>query len=373
MTPDDLRARGGLKWTYYDEDVLAAWVAEMDFGLAPEIAESLHEAVDRGDTAYFYPDAARDVALAATGYWSDRFDWVVEPERVFSAPDVVEGIRRAIVHLTTPGSPVVLHTPVYFPFFSMVERAGRTVIEAPATHEGGRYRLNLDEIDRALADGAGSVVFCNPWNPVGRSFTEDEIGDLIDIVTAHGARLIVDEIHAPLVYEDVVHRVTAAYAPEAVVTVTSASKAWNLPGLKCAQIVLTNDEDVEHWTSYYTADKVGVGTFGLFANSAAYSHSRGWLDDVLDRLGQNRQLLGELLTAHAPEVGYEEPEGTYLAWLDFGSYGLDDPAAYLLEEAHVALTDGGPFGRGGSGHARLNFATEPHILAEMVERVGKAL
>lgn len=374
VTPEILRARGGLKWTGIDQDVLGAWVAEMDYGLAPAISTALHDAVDRGDTAYFYPDIERGTAVAASDYWSDEFGWKVEPQMVFPVPDVIEGIRRAITHLTDPGTPVVLHTPVYFPFFSMVERAHRELIQLPsARNDDGRYSIDLAGLDRAFEGGAGSLVLCNPWNPTGRSFSEDELDEIVAIADSHGARIISDEIHAPLSYAGTKHVAAASRAPETVVTVTSASKAWNLPGLKCGQIVLTNPDDSVRWRSYYTPDKVGVGTFGLIANAAAYEGGRQWLSDVMVTLTENRELLGELIESHLPDVGYVEPDATYLAWLDFGRHGLDDPAAFLVENAGVALTGGGPFGVGGEGHARLNFATYPHILAEVLERIAGAL
>lgn len=372
-TPQALRALGGLKWTSIDQDVLPAWVAEMDFGLAPPIAEALHAAVDRGNTGYHYPAAEIDAAAAATRFWSDRFGWDVDPSRVFPVPDVIEGIRRAIVHLTEPGSSVVLHTPVYFPFFSMVERAGRSVAEVPSTRdEGGRYRLDLSGMEKALAAGAGSIVLCNPWNPTGRSLSKEEIGEVLELARSRGARVITDEVHAPLTLAGATHTVAAPLDPETVVTVTSASKAWNLPGLKCAQVVLTNDDDRVVWEGYFTPEKVGVGTFGLIANAAAYEESRDWLDDVLLRLEANRRLLDEMI-AELPDVSYTPPEATYLAWLDFGFLGVTDPAQFLMEKARVALTSGPPFGEGGQGHARLNFATPAPILTEIMERIGEAL
>ena len=278
-TAADLRAWGGLKWTYFDEDVLGAWVAEMDFGLAPPVAEALHEAVDRGDTGYIYPDAMRRVAEAGSEFWNDRLGWVVSPDRVFAVPDVVDGILRAIVHLTRPGSPVILHTPAYYPFFSMVERAGRELVEVPFRQDStGRYVIDIDGLDRAFSQGAGSLVLCNPWNPTGRSLTKAEVGEVVAVAAAHGARVISDEIHAPLIFAGSAQVVAASLDPDTVVTVTSASKAWNLPGLKCAQVVLTNDDDVATWASYFTIEKlVGVGTFGLIASPVAYSERRPWL------------------------------------------------------------------------------------------------
>ncbi|HEU4319073.1 MAG TPA: aminotransferase class I/II-fold pyridoxal phosphate-dependent enzyme [Acidimicrobiia bacterium] len=366
--------RVGLKWSYYDDDVLAAWVAEMDFGLAPSVADALHSAVDNGLTGYEYPDLSGATAQAATRFWRQRLDWEVDPEWVFPVPDVIEGIRRAIVHLTRPGSPVVLHTPVYFPFFSMVERAGRELIEVPSTRgEDGRYRLDLSGIDRALADGAGSIVLCNPWNPTGRVFTADELGELLAVARRHDARVIVDEVHSPITFPDTTHVPISKLDPVLSITVASASKAWNLPGLKCAQVVLTNEKDRSAWSAYFTPEKVGVGTFGLIANTAAYHSGVSWFDGVLTTLEGNRARLGELLAENLPAVGYRPPEGTYLAWLDLSSYELEDPAAFLLQEARVAVTGGGQFRGDGAAMVRFNFATAPDLLPEMVERIARAL
>ena len=365
--------KNGLKWGYYDEDVLPAWVAEMDFGIAPAIGQTLHEAVDRADTGYLYPSAMEETARAATGFWAERLGWQVDPERVMAAPDVVEGTRRAIVHLTQPGSSVILPTPAYYPFFSMVERSGREQVEVPGiVDDGGRYILDLDGIDRALTAGAGSIVLCIPWNPTGRSFSVQELSALIEVVESHGGRIISDEIHASLTYPGHEHVVAADIAPDTVITVTSASKAFNLPGLKCAQVVLTNDDDVDVWSKYFTLEKVGAGTFGLFANTAAYESGGDWLDGVKRKLEVNRRLLGELMSTHLPEVGYREPEATYLAWLDFSAHGHHKPSAYILEHARVALNSGAPFGSG-EGYARLNFATTEAVLTQMVKRIAGAL
>lgn len=373
MTPEQ-RQRGGLKWTYYADDVLPAWVAEMDFGLAPAVSQALHDAVDRGLTGYSYPDAEIAMAEAAVGFWADRFDWKVDPTWVFPAPDVIEGIKRCIVHLTRPGTPVVLHTPVYFPFFSMVERAGREIIEVPSlTDPAGRYTLDLNGIEQALRSGAGSIVLCNPWNPTGRVLDRAEVEDLISLATRYQARVIADEIHSPIIYDGAEHTPVATVDPECTMTVTAASKAWNLPGLKCAQVVLTCEADREVWAGYFEPHLVGVGTFGVLASEAAYSRGREWLSVVLRRLATNRDLLTRLVAEYAPKTVLYPPEGTYLAWLDMSAYGVDNPARFLKEEARVALNDGKPFRGGSAGFVRVNFASDTEVIIELVERIGKAL
>ncbi|HEX6299896.1 MAG TPA: aminotransferase class I/II-fold pyridoxal phosphate-dependent enzyme [Acidimicrobiia bacterium] len=371
---DELRKLGGLKWTFYDRDVLPAWVAEMDFGVAPSVQAALHDAVDRGLTGYPYPDAETAIAVAAADYWADRFEWKVDPAWVFPAPDVIEGLRRCIGHLTRPGSPVVLHTPVYFPFFSMVNRAGRRIIEVPSPRdEAGRYSLDLDGIENGFKAGAGSVVVCNPWNPTGRVFSRRELEELVYLAERYDARVIADEIHSPIIYDGVEHVPIATIDSERTMSVNAASKAWDLPGLKCAQVVLTNVDDRAVWQDYFTPEKVGVGTLGLLAGEAAYSGGREWFDDVLGRLQSNRDLLMSLVAIHVPDALVYPPEGTYLAWMDLSPYGLEVPTEFILDEGRVALTGGAPFRGDSSQFARLNFATEPEILIEMMERVGTAV
>lgn len=370
----DLRRRGSLKWTYYDEDVLAAWVAEMDFGLAPPIISALHDAVDRGVTGYPYPDLEAETAEAAVGFWAARFGWDTEPEWVFPVPDVVEGIRRAITHLTAPDSPVVIHSPVYFPFYGMVERAGRRIVEVACSRgDDKRYRLDLDGIERAFSDGAGSIVLCNPWNPTGRVFEKDEIQAVLDLAAGYGARVIADEIHAPITYGRHEFVPAVSVDAEVAVSVLSASKAWNLPGLKCAQVVLPNPDDRDRWSSYFTMDKVGVGTLGLVANTAAYTAGGPWLDSVLATLSDNRSLVTEMVAELLPEAVHIAPEGTYLSWMDLSAYAHDDPAAHLLDAARVAVTGGAPFGGDGSRHVRFNFASTTEIVSEAIERMASAL
>lgn len=365
---------GGLKWTYYDSDVLPAWVAETDYALAPAITKALHRAVDEDLTGYPYPQAEEATFVAATRFWKEHLDWAVDPTWLFSAPDVIEGTRRSIELLTRPRSPVVLHTPVYFPFFGMVERAGREIIEVPSNQDDdGTYRLDLGGIDRAMSDGAGSIVLCNPWNPVGRVLSAEEIASVVEIAGRHGGKVISDEIHAPITYPSFRHIPASTVVPETVVTVMSASKMFDIPGLKCAQVLLTNADDRDRWRRYFTPDKVGVGTFGLIASTAAYADSDDWYRETMARLNVNRLTLQAQLMEKLPRVRATELQGTYLAWLDFSSYALDDPAEFLLAEARVALTGGGQFRGNGSQHARLNIATTEERLLTIVERMRSAL
>jgi cystathionine beta-lyase len=301
----------------------------------------------------------------------------VPPEWISPLADVVAGLQAAIEHFTPPGSPVVLPTPAYMPFRTVPGLMGRELIEVPMVERDGRATYDLDGIDRALRAGAGLVIHVNPHNPLGRVFTVAEQLELAAVVDRAGARVFSDEIHAPLVHPGAVHRPYASLSPVTArhtLTAASASKAWNLPGLKAAQLVLSGAADAEHWARVGFLYGHGASTLGVVANTAAYDAGGPWLDGVLTYLDGNRRLLGELLAQRLPEVRYRPPEGTYLAWLDCRRLALDGSVGeFFLDRARVALVDGPECGAPGQGHVRLNFATGRGLLTAMVDRMATAV
>jgi cystathionine beta-lyase len=256
-----------------------------------------------------------------------------------------------------------------------VTLGGRAVVAAPLTLGGGRPTLDIDRIDAALADGARGVLLCNPHNPVGRAYEPSELAALAEVVDRHGARVVADELHAPLVHTG--HR----YTPYSTVsdaaaahstTVVSASKAFNTPGLRCAQVITTNHADATVWRGLPVFAVPAPTPIGVAASTAAYADGGPWLDTLRTHLDRNRRLLGDLLAEELPEVGYRLPEATYLAWLDCAALGVDDPAGFFLREAGVAVNDGPPFGAGHEQCVRLNFATSRTILERVVRQMGDA-
>jgi cysteine-S-conjugate beta-lyase len=247
----------------------------------------------------------------------------------------------------------------------------------PMVERDGRATYDLDGIARAFAAGGALLVHTNPHNPTGRVFTLDEQRALADVVERAGVRVFADEIHAPLVYRGAVHRPYAALSDATArhtVTATSASKAWNLPGLKAAQLLLSNEADAEHWARVGFFGVHGASTLGVLAATAAYTEGGPWLADVLAYLDGNRRRLGELLAEHLPQVRWTPPEGTYLAWLDCRGLSLPgSPGAFFLERAGVAFVDGPECGAPGAGHVRLNLATPRPVLERIVERMAAAV
>jgi cystathionine beta-lyase len=372
ITEDVLRERGGLKWATAGPGRLAACVAEMDFGTAPEVAEALHDAVARGRFGYLTPHLTARLAEACAAWQHDRYGWDLSPDDVRPLPDVIRALHVAVDCFSEPESAVIVPVPAYTPFLVVPRLLGRRVIQVGMTESGGRYGYDLDALDRAFAAGGNLLVLCNPGNPVGNVLTRDELLGVAEVVERHRGRVFSDEIHAPLVYDGHRHTPYATVcdaAAEHAVTATSTSKAWNLAGLKCAQLLTSNDADRKRWGELGRLHTDGTSTLGVLAATAAYRSGKPWLDTVLARLDRNRHLLAGLLGSHLPLVRYTPPEGTYLGWLDFREYG---PVPELAERARVTVMDGADFGPAGAGFLRLNFATTPAILTGIVRRLAEA-
>jgi len=373
---DHLRSLGGVKWTMFP-GTIGAFVAEMDFGTAPAITQALHTAVDQSAFGYL-PQAMSDAMSEACAAWSaDTYGWNVPASDIHPIADVIRGLELAIEHFSAPGSAVILPTPAYMPFFMVPKSMGREIIEVPMHEQGGHYTLDLEGIDAAFKAGGGLLILCNPYNPVGRVFTEDELKAVSEVVARNGGRVFSDEIHAPMVFAPSKHIPYAAVTPEAAahtVTATSASKAWNLPGLKCAQFIVSNDADRAIWEVIGPFASHGAANLGVIANTAAYTSGRAWLDEVVDYVGANRLALGDLLAEHLPQATYHAPEGTYISWIDMRGLELGgSPADFFREQAGVSLTDGIACGTPGEGFVRMIFATPRPILETAIRQMAAAL
>jgi len=376
LDEEALRRRGTAKWTTYGPDVLPAWIAEMDFPLAEPIVAALGDGLRRGATGYPPADAATGLPTALTGWLARHCRLEVEPEAVRIVPDILRGMLVSLDTFSTPRSPVIVMTPSYPPFFEVVRASGRDVIEVPMADDAGRPVPDFERISAALAAGAGTVILCNPHNPLGRVFSREELTTLSRLVESHSARVVADEVHAPLVYhpeEFVPYASISEVARRHSVTLTSASKGWNVPGLKCAAVLLTAAEDRLAWDRVSTVHTHGASLPGILANTVAFRDGGEWLRSAVAYLARSRQLVEEWRAATAPDITWYPPEGTYLAWLDLTRTGLPDPAAFLLERARVAVNAGAGFGRGAERCVRLNFATPRPILERVLDRIGTAL
>lgn len=377
LTEKQLRGRKTIKWNHFGPDVLPLWIAEMDFPTAPAVVDGIRACV--ADEEFGYPAFREDTLAQATADWCRRrYGWRVAPEWVRVVPDVLKGLEVVINFLTRPESPVILPVPAYMPFFDVLHITGRQRVEIPMLQDdSGRYVLELDALDTAFASGAGSLILCNPNNPLGTAYRADELRAIVDVAARYGARVIADEIHGPLVYgrPHVAAASVSDTAAHTVITLMSASKGWNLPGLICAQVILSNEQDARDWEFINKLHKMGVSTIGIRANIAAYDHGAEWLDELLGYLQANRDHLAKTLPELSPGVKVNTPEATYMSWVDFRALNLPtEPAEHLLSKAKVAVSPGIPFGATvGSGFARLNFATTRAILDRAINAIAAAL
>ncbi|MFY1688626.1 MalY/PatB family protein [Plantactinospora sp. WMMB782] len=377
----DLRRRSSEKWRRYPPDVLPLWVAEMDVPLAEPVARALTDAVALGDTGY--PQGGADYASALAGFARERWGWAPKPEQTRLVPDVMLGVVEALRLVTGYGDAVVINPPVYPPFYDFIRSADRRVVEAPL---GPDHRLDPDALAAAFAEAVAggrqaAYLLCSPHNPTGTVHTADELAMVIELSDRYGVRVVADEIHAPLVCRGATFRPYLSMPGSGRgLALHSASKAWNLAGVKAALLV-AGPAAADDLARMPKVAGDGASHLGVLAHTAAFRYSGPWLDELLAGLDQNRRLLGDLVAEHLPQVRYRPPEGTYLAWLDCRDLALPagdtgapaDPAEVFLERGRVALVPGPAFGTNGAGHVRFNLATSPELVTEAVRRMAAAL
>ncbi|MFC6018814.1 MalY/PatB family protein [Plantactinospora solaniradicis] len=381
LSLEDLRRRTSEKWRRYPPDVLPAWVAEMDVPLAEPVAQALTDAIALSDTGY---PSGTDYAEALAEFAGQRWGWTPKIEHTAIVPDVMLGIVEVLKLLTGHGDAVVINPPVYPPFFDFIAGMDRRVVEAPLRAD---HRLDPEALDRAFAEAVAggrraAFLLCSPHNPTGTVHTADELAMVTELADRHGVRVVVDEIHAPLVHPG------ATFLPylslpgsERGFALLSASKAWNLAGVKAA-VAVAGPEAAADLARMPKVAGDGASHLGVIAHVAALRYGVPWLDGLLAGLDHNRRLLGTLLAEQLPQVRYRIPDGTYLAWLDCRELELPgggaddrraDPAGVFLERGQVAVVPGAVFGTGGTGHVRFNFGTSKELVTEAVRRMAAAL
>jgi cysteine-S-conjugate beta-lyase len=368
-----LRQRRSAKWQTYPADVLPLPVAEMDFALASPIADALREAVDRSDVGYAM--AVPELGRALAGFAGRRWNWDLDPASVTAVTDVGVGVVELLRVLTRPGDAVAISPPVYPPFFDWVAEAGARLLEVPLSCDETGWRLDLGALEAAFATHPAVYVLCNPHNPVGRVHSAGELAALVRLARIYRVALVSDEIHGPLVLPGATFTplLTVPGAAEVAVSVLSASKAWNLAGLKCAAVVTAAPRMAAATDRFPPDTRWRIGHLGVISAVAAFTAGEPWLDQLLLTLDQRRLLLGDLLRERLPSISWHPPEATFLAWLNCTALGPDDQARErFLDYGRVALEPGLHFGAAGSGYARLNFATSPDILDQATARMARS-
>ncbi len=372
---DGIRSsRSSVKWTRYAPDVLPLSVAEMDFAVAPAITETIVRHVRASDFGYI--DSAGPLADAFAEFAYRRWEWSLDPAAVRVTTDVSVAIVEALRYGIRRGGTVVINTPVYDAFVELIDEAGAACRDVPLRVEGDAWSVDLGELERAFAAGADAYLLCSPHNPVGLVHDRATLTEVARLAAKYDVLVISDEVHAPLTHPGVAFAPFLAVArefPTRAICVTSASKGWNLAGLKCA-ILVGGDEPALAILDRFPGEVTSrTSILGLHANVAAFAAIE-WLDATIGRIVANDRMLDRLLRDRLPQALYYRPKASYLGWIDLGAYDLGaDPASTLIQSARVALNSGQLYGRDYADFVRINLACEPEVLAEAVRRLGDAL
>ena len=375
---DRVRNRPGIKWERHGNDVLSAWVADMDVEVPSFITEAVIERVESGGLGYGFYDEPIPVLEAFKNRMHKAFNWEIQTSDVIRVHDVIQGLEWAIRTLSPVGSGIVVQTPVYPPFYSTIEASGRHWVANPllATEDG--WALDFDHLESVAADPeVSTLLLCHPHNPCGLVMTQEDLAKIVDIAERNDLVVVSDEIHCDLVYTPHRHVPAASIselASQRTVTITAATKTFNMAGLRMAFVDTESDRYGPQLKEISTRMIGGINGLGQVATVAGWEHGDDWIAELVAGLDHNRHLLSDLLSELLPGVVYRRPQATYLSWLDCRELDLgDNPAELFLSRGQVALNSGLDFGPEGTGHVRLNFATSPELLTMIVERMAAAL
>ena len=373
---DRVRNRPGIKWERHGDDVLCAWVADMDLEVPEFITNAVIERINSGGLGYGFYDEPIPVLEAFRDRMRNAFDWRVEVSEIIRVHDVIQGLELVLDTLGPPGAGVVVQTPVYPPFYSSIEGVGRRWVANPLVEMETGWSLDFEHLESvASQQDVSALLLCHPHNPSGFVMDKTDLAQVIEIADRHDLLVISDEIHCDLVYAPNEHLPTASIselAAQRTVTLIAATKTFNMAGLRMAFVHTASEKYLPSLQQIRPRMIGGINGLGQVATVAGWQHGDAWLSELVAGLDRNRHLLGELLNAYLPAVHYRLPEATYLAWLDCRELGLgDDPAEIFLAQNKVALSSGPDFGIEGLGHVRLNFATSPEMLQMIVERMAQ--
>ena len=377
----ELLTHSSEKWRGFPADVLPLPVMEMDFPIAQPIRDVLIEMVNHSDLGYLGP--VPELADGFGAFCSKRWGWEIDKSQVRIAADVGVGCVEVLRVFTVPGDRILINSPVYQNFYSWINEVKLEKVDIPFIKTGSDsdainpWTLDLDEVEKVYASGIKVHLLCSPHNPLGRIYSREELSRIADMAKKYGVIVISDEIHSPLVFkshEFVPFLTISETAREVGITVTSASKGWNIAGLKSALIVSQNGALDAVLALMPLAVKFRSSILGAFASAAAFKDGEVWLDSVIDTLEENSLMVCNLLAAKLPSVKTHLPQSSYVAWLDLTSLNLgENPAQTLLERGKVAFNAGHLYGAQSTQFVRLNYATSPTILTEAIDRIVKSL
>ena len=360
------------------KDTISLWVADMDFPTAPCILKALKKAVAHGIFGYSRPDSRYYEAVKK--WFSERHNFQVEKEWIVNTPGVVYAIAAAIRAFTKEGDGVLIQKPVYYPFFNTIKALDRRVVNNPLVMRNGHYEIDFDDFEKKITDeNVKLFILCSPHNPGGRVWTKAELEKLSQICLRHQVLVVSDEIHSDITFGEHKHTIFASLSEEIAqnsIICTSPSKTFNLAGLQFSNIFIPNPQlraKIKMEISRTGYDEPNLP--GIVAATAAYSQGGKWFDQVKEYIEKNQAFATQYIAQKLPEVRVIQSEGTYLLWLDFSAYGIEDRELddLIVNKAKVWLDRGTMFGPEGDKYQRINIATPQPLLREAIDRIAGAL
>ncbi|MCP3028284.1 PatB family C-S lyase [Halobacillus sp. A5] len=372
-----------VKWDYaeqlyQDKDILPMWVADMDFQVPEAVISDLKERVDHGIFGYTMPD--ENVKHTIIEWLSKRHQWKIKEDWITYSPGVIPSLHMTIQALTNKGDHILIQPPVYPPFYSVINDHERKVVKNPLIYNKGRYTIDFEDFEKQIIENEVKMfILCNPHNPVGRVWNEEELLKMGEICLNHNVIIVSDEIHADLVLDEHKHLPVASLTEklnEQTVTCFSPTKTFNLAGLQASYLVTSSKDKREKIKSHF--DKQGMhmlNTLGLTAMESAYLHGEDWLEGLLETIEANRDFVMEQFEENTNQIKVLPLEGTYLLWMDCRSLNMSQAElkSFMQKQAKVGLNDGVSFGEEGEGFMRMNLAAPPNIIAEGVNRILNAI
>ena len=366
-----------LKENFGEEECIPMWIADMDFLAAKPIREAIMERAHHG--IFGYGHKSEEFLEAAVNWQKKRNGWDIEPEWLLFTPGIIPALSFIVETFCNRGDKVLIQSPVYYPFANIIKDNGCHVVNNPLILNNGKYEINFSELEELAQDSRVKLmILCSPHNPVGRVWTEEELKRLGEICIKNNVLVVADEIHSDLIYKPNRHipfgKISEEFKMNSIIC-TSPSKTFNLAGLQVSNIIIPNKRIRRELNNKLKTIDIDPGSFASVAQIAAYNHGEEWLEQLLVYLRDNLDFIDQYIKKYMPGVRLIKPEATYLAWLDFSSYGLSDHELQELmqKKAKVALDDGTIFGAGGEQFQRINFACPRSILEKALESMAKCL
>lgn len=361
---------------FKNPNLIPLWVADTDFRTPDFIVDAVKKRAEH--EVYGYPIVPDSFYTSIIGWIQRRHKWNIEKEWINYSPNVVIGLASLVLSLTKPGDKIVVQPPVYFPFFHVVEGNNRVMVKNELKNINGRYYFDIDDLKTKIDKDTKLLILCNPHNPGGMVWSKEELIELGRVCIDNNVLIVSDEIHSDLIYKDYKHTPFASISEEFAansITAMSASKTFNIAGLSCSYLIISNIKIARKYQKFMQATHISSGNFfGLVATEAAYQNGDDWLIQLLEYLEGNLQLIKSHLTRYLPKLKLMQPEGTYLAWIDFSKLSISNGEAFdKLVKGGVGLSPGFLFGQGGDNFVRLNLGCPRSVLSEALDKMVRAL